>query len=129
MDTIATRIIAVVETLGKSKSDFARCINVTPAYISKLGKQPQSIPSDRTISDICREFGVDEIWLRTGIGEMFREQSRDEELAALMGQLMNERPESFRRRLLSVLLRFDPAGPEWQVLEDIFEALKKEAQD
>ena len=129
METIATRIISVVEALGKSKSDFARDINVTPAYISKLGKQPQSVPSDRTISDICRQFGVNENWLRTGEGEMFRQQSRDEEMAALMGQLLADRPESFRRRLISVLLRFDPAGPEWQVLENIYEAIKKEAQD
>ena len=60
---------------------------------------------------------------------MFRQQSRDEEMAALMGQLLADRPESFRRRLISVLLRFDPAGPEWQVLENIYEAIKKEAQD
>ena len=28
-------------------------------------------PSDRTITDICREFNVNENWLRTGEGKMF----------------------------------------------------------
>ena len=35
-------------------------------------------PSDRTISDICREFNVHEEWLRNGIGEMFLDFTKDE---------------------------------------------------
>lgn len=63
MKTIAERIMEVVEEKGGNKSDFARKINVTPAYISKLGKDPNCIPSDRTIADICREFNISELWL------------------------------------------------------------------
>ena len=128
MSSMSDRISAIIKELGIKKTAFAERINVSQAFVSQLCSGA-SQPSDRTIADICREFSVNETWLRTGEGEMFRQQSRDEELAALMGQLMADRPESFRRQLISVLLRFDPNGPEWQVLENIYEALKKEAQD
>ena len=58
LETISQRIIKIVNALGGNKSEFARRINLTPAYISKLDKKPDMIPSDRTITDICREFNV-----------------------------------------------------------------------
>lgn len=128
MSSMSDRISAIIKELGIKKTAFAERINVSQAFVSQLCSGA-SQPSDRTIADICREFSVNETWLRTGEGEMFRQQSRDEELAALMGQLMADRPDSARRRLISALLHFDPDGPEWQVLEKIYEAIKKEAQD
>ncbi len=69
MDNISTRIIKVVNKLGGNMSKFAREINVTPAYISKLGKQPEKCrPSDLVVNSICRKFNVNEDWLRTGAG-------------------------------------------------------------
>lgn len=123
METVAERITHVVDVLKMSKSDFARKINVTPAYISKLGKMPSSIPSDRTITDICREFNVNETWLRTGEGEMFVQRSRDEELSAFFGDLMAGQP-NFKRRLMTVLSRLDES--EWELLEKMVDRLMEE---
>ena len=122
------RIKELRKALGLTQQRFAEIIGVKQNTVAQyeIGRNQ---PIDTVITLICREFNVDENWLRTGEGEMFRQQSRDEEMAALMGQLLADRPESFRRQLISVLLRFDPKGPEWQVLENIYEALKKEAQD
>ena len=44
-------------------------------------------PPDRTIADICRVLGVNEIWLRTGEGEMLRQLSEDEELELIFDQI------------------------------------------
>ena len=85
MKTIAERIMEVVEEKGGNKSDFARKINVTPAYISKLGKD--CIPSDRTIADICREFNISELWLRTGEGEPHIQRDEDEEFLEVTEQI------------------------------------------
>lgn len=86
-------------------------------------------PKPKFLDLVCRIFKVDDRWLHTGEGEMFPRPSRDEELGALLGNLMSDRPESFRRRLITALLRFDPEGQEWQVIENIYEAIKNEAQD
>lgn len=125
MDTIATRIMQVVNKSGGNKSEFARRINVTPAYISKLGKDPNSIPSDRTIADICREFNVNETWLHTGEGEMFVKLSRSEEISAFMGDILSGE-EDFRARLIAALARLTPE--QWQQLEGIAETLVQEMQ-
>lgn len=85
-------------------------------------------PSDQTIRSICREFGVNEIWLRTGAGEMFRPEEESEELARNLKRLMNGRPDSLARRAVRVLLRYEPDGPEWQVLEKIYNDVLSEAE-
>lgn len=104
---------------------------------SRLGISNQSLsaietgknnPSDQTIRSICREFGVNEIWLRTGAGEMFRPEEESEELARNLKRLMNGRPDSLARRAVRVLLRYEPDGPEWQVLEKIYTDVLAEAE-
>lgn len=76
---------------------------------------------------ICKEYGVSEIWLRTGAGDPFLPTSRKEEMTALFADLLNDRPEAFRTKLITALLRFDPNGPEWDVLERIYEGIQAEA--
>ena len=103
METIANRVIKIVEATGGNKSEFARKINLTPAYISKLDKQPDRIPSDRTIADICREFNVSETWLRTGDGEMFEKATN-----TLADKLAQEyRLDNLGRQIMAAYLELD----------------------
>ena len=51
-----------------TKTAFAEKINVSQSFISRL-VSGEKVPSDRTIADICREFNISELWLRTGEGE------------------------------------------------------------
>lgn len=125
METISTRIMQVVEANGGNKSEFARRLNVTPAYISKLCKNANSVPSDRTISDICHEFNVNELWLRTGEGEMFVKLSRNQEISSFMGAILKGDPD-FRARLITALSRLTPE--QWKQLEGIADTLVAEMQ-
>lgn len=70
MNAINERIAALVRESGKTKTEWANRLNVSPQFISSLcnGKKK---PSARTISDICEKFGVNETWLRDGDGPMF----------------------------------------------------------
>lgn len=43
-------------------------------------------------------------------------------------RLMNGRPDSLARRAVRVLLRYEPDGPEWQVLEKIYTDVLAEAE-
>ena len=67
-------------------------------------------PIDAVVSLICREFGVNEKWLRTGEGEMFVKKTEDEEAEYYRGridELFTGRDEKFRKALLDVVLRMD----------------------
>lgn len=89
METIASRIIEVCnDCVGGNMSAFAREIGVTPAYISKLKNEPDRVPSNRTIKEICHIFKVDEVWLRTGIGSPNIKKSRKEELNAIFSDAL-----------------------------------------
>lgn len=120
-----TRIRILREHLNMNQEDFGAKIGVRRSTITNY-ETGARIPLDTVVSSICREFNVNEVWLRTGEGEMFRDTSREEELAALMGEFLSS-PPSFKHRLVSVLLRMDES--EWEVLErkanELLEEMKK----
>ncbi len=69
METINERILQCVRSSGLTKTEFAKRLNISQAYVSALCSGNKT-PSDRTIADICRVFNIDEEWLRNGEGEM-----------------------------------------------------------
>ena len=120
-----TRIKEVRKAAKLTQTAFGEKIGLTQNYIALI-EGGQRDPGDRTIRDICREFGVNEMWLRNGIGEMYLPQDREAEMTGLVKSLMNDSPESFRSALVTTLLRFDPDGPEWEVLERIYQSIAGE---
>lgn len=60
-------------------------------------------PSDRTISDICREFRVSEVWLRTGEGEMFLRQTEAEQLAEILVRMELDQDDPFISMITSAV--------------------------
>ena len=124
MTEFSSRVSDLIKSLGIKKTAFAERLNVSQAFVSQLCSGAARA-SDRTISDICREFNVSETWLRTGDGEMFLQLSRQEELAAFFGDLLREAPD-FRHRLISVLSRL--SVEEWAMLEEMADRLAEEAK-
>lgn len=125
METISARISLVIKESGLTKTAFAKKINISQPHISKIALG-ESVPSDRTIADICREFNVNEDWLRTGRGDPYIQLSRDEELAQFFGDVMKGEDPDFRRRLLSVMSRL--TTDEWALLERMAWKLVDELQ-
>lgn len=111
-----TRISMIRKNAGMTQDKLAEVLGLTKNFISLIetGKRD---PSDRTIKDICREFNVNEEWLRTGKGEMFVDVSREEEIAKFTKNLLLEETDSFKNRLISALARL--SVEEWEVLEKI----------
>ena len=62
-----TRIKQVRKKSKISQREFAKRIGIGDTAISRI-ENGSNNPSDRTIMLICREFGVNEEWLRTGNG-------------------------------------------------------------
>lgn len=66
----------------------------------------QREPSDRTISDICRVYGVNEVWLRTGVGEMKLPMPLDQQLAQIFADVQVSDDE--RARLVKAFASLPP---------------------
>lgn len=115
MSEINTRIAAVIQASGLTKTAFAERVKVSQQHISRLAKD--GTPSDRTILDICREFNVSERWLRTGEGEMFVQLSREEEITKFAMEIIRDPDSEFQRRLVSVLARLTPE--QWKLMEQM----------
>ena len=80
-------------------------------------------PSNAVITSICREFNVNEEWLRTGEGDMYLPMDRETELAKLTTDLFMEESESFKSRFVSMLARM--TDDEWCLLEQMVDKLSK----
>lgn len=70
------RIKELRNALGMTQEEFAKRIGVKRNTIATY-EMGRSTPSDAGISLICREFNVNEDWLRSGSGEMFLPQSEN----------------------------------------------------
>lgn len=98
------RISYVIEESGLTKTEFAKRINISQPHLSKISAGISN-PSDRTITDICREFGVSEKWLRTGDGPKRIPQTFQQEVANLAGRYLNDAAEADRMALVGAILK------------------------
>lgn len=64
------RLKELRHALGLTSEEFGRRIKVTRSSISNF-EHGRRMMSSRTLFSICREFGVNENWLRYGTGDMF----------------------------------------------------------
>lgn len=108
------RIKELRKALGLTQQQFADKIKVKRNTVAQyeIGRNE---PIETVISLICREFNVNENWLRTGEGEMFVTLTKEEELTDFLADLIKGERGDFARRLVSVLSRMTP--DEWDMLE------------
>ena len=108
------RLKKLRKTLDLTQQEFANKFGIARGNIGayEVGK---NAPSDAVISLICKQFNVDENWLRTGEGEMFIKQTRDEQIASFIGTIQSNEDDSFKKRFVSMLSALDES--DWEVLE------------
>lgn len=123
--TQGERVKELRKTLKLTLDKFGEKLCVTKQTISRIENGVNNL-TDQMAKAICREFNVNETWLRTGDGEMFIEMTRDEEIAAFVGRVLRDEDESFVKRFISMLAALDVE--DWEVLEKMVKLLVKEKE-
>ncbi|MBC5714923.1 helix-turn-helix transcriptional regulator [Roseburia sp. BX1005] len=108
------RIKKIRKELDLTQQKFADKLGVQRNTIA-MYEMGRTLPSDAIMRSICREFNVNEDWLRTGQGEMFIKQTRDEQIASFVGSIQSSEDDSFKKRFISMLSALDES--DWEVLE------------
>lgn len=114
------RIKKIRKQLDLSQAAFGARIGVSAAGVSQFEKGV-NLPSNATILNICREFNVNEDWLRTGYGAMFMEISRAEMAARIVGNAIAD-GDDFIISTFVALGQLTPA--QWAVVKDFVDKIK-----
>lgn len=108
------RIKELRKMLKLSQDAFAEKLGLTKNYISLVENGNRNL-SEQSIKVLCREFNVNENWLRTGYGKPYKEKSKDEEIAEMLMDIQLDGEDTFKHRLISALARLDENG--WKTIE------------
>lgn len=108
------RIKKLRKHLDLTQREFAERIGVKQNTVAQY-EIGRNVPIDSVISLICREFNVNEEWLRNGTGEMFVEMDKEDQLMEWAGRVLGSDSSSFKKRFVKMLMSL--SEDEWEFLE------------
>lgn len=108
------RIKKLRKTLDLTQQQFGERIGSTQNNIANYETGRRN-PSAAALNNICKEFNVNEEWLRNGIEPMFVKISRDEEISDFVNKVLFQESDSFKRRFMTMLSQLNES--DWSVLE------------
>lgn len=107
---------------GKTQETFANYLEISKENISSYESGRRN-PSDAFIKLVCEKCNVNEDWLRTGNGEMFMSETKDEQISKMLADVMKSEDGNFKKKLISALAQLDKDG--WDKLEDFVDMISK----
>lgn len=114
------RVRQLRKTLDLTLEEFGSVLGVGKTAISKIERGENNL-SEQMFKGICREYNVNEDWLRNGSGDMFIQKSKDKQIADLLSDIQLSSDDSFKHRLISALARLDSNG--WEQLEKLLDMI------
>lgn len=106
------RIKAIRAALKLTQAEFGKRLGLSQNYIWMIERGDRT-PSDRTLMDLCREFSVNEVWLREGVGPMFVERSRRDDLFDYARRILGGDLSDTEAAVLAVMAETTPE--EWEL--------------
>ena len=119
------RIKDIRKHFGYSQQNFADILGISRGNIAayEVGK---NAPSDAVISLICTKCNINEDWLRTGTGNMFKELTRNQEIQAFANEIMELPDKDIKKKLVLAISKLTPQ--DWENLIICAEKILKEVE-
>lgn len=122
--TINERIKLVRENQGMSQTELAKALGVGQTTISYLERKGATV-KEPLIKLICKEFGIDEDWLRYGIGGaeiVFTDDFEEDEYTKYATELGLGENEAFKRAVIEYG-KLDSVSRK--IIDDFFQKINK----
>lgn len=124
------RIKLIRKEAKLSQEEFGNRIRITKSSVSLL-ESGRNNPSEQTIRLICREFSINEEWLRTGEGEMFRVLPEEDELSVYIEELLDGVDDKVHKAIRAFLLAYGKMNSASkkvmnELIDNWLEEMKKE---
>lgn len=126
MKTENERIKEVRKALGLTQEKFGEKIGMKKNSLSNAESGINSVSNQLRIA-VCREYHVNENWLRTGEGEMFEGRTSDQAIVDFAADLVNVDDDAFKKRLISAFARMDDST--WDAFKKWADAFLAEFQN
>lgn len=128
--TQGERVRTLRKGLSLTLENFGKKLGVGKTAIYKIEKGENSL-TDRMFNSICREFNVNENWLRSGEGEMFLPV--EDEVGEIVSKLVEE-SNPFYDTILDIVHTFnnlDDKGQEvfCNFIDDLTERIAKRKKE
>lgn len=119
MSDFSERLRKVRKEKNYTQQKLADAIGVKQNTIAtyEIGR---NTPIDAVVTSICKELGCNEVWLRTGEGEPFQKETRNDEIMRFAAQTIQGTDE-FRKAFVSMLSKLD--AEDWENLAVIFQKM------
>ena len=118
---LENRIKELRKKTGLNQADFGKRIGITKSSVSKL-ELGENSPSEQTLMLICKTFGVNEVWLRTGEGgsdNMFVKIDPEDRYSLSLGKLTIEENQ-FIKNAINYLADAEPE--KLKIIEDFMKS-------
>lgn len=113
------RIKKLRKALDLTQQQFADKIKVKRNTVATY-EMGRSEPSDSAISLICREFNVNENWLRTGEGEMFEQLTDQQKVMKYTAMLLKDKDSVMATAIKNFIITYEQLDDtSKKVLEDV----------
>ena len=131
MDTDKNKRFAQLRTaIGLSMEKFGEKIDLSTPTVSMIEKGERNV-TDRTVKALVREYGANEQWLRTGVGEMLvKQRIFKDNFAGLTGKLMRDlisgedEHAEIKVAMIEEMLKLPPSY--WEATGNVFVKVAKE---
>lgn len=126
-----SRIKLIRKNAGVTQSEFAEVLGLSRSMISQVEAGMQ-VFSDRSLRDICRIYGVNEDWLRTGEGEPYAPKSRNEIIVKMEEAAKNTKGVKnaiVNFMMLKMDVEFEDNYDTNEVMKDVIKNCKKVEDD
>ena len=108
------RLKKLRKALELTQQEFADKIGIKRNSFANY-ETGRNTPLDAIVVSICREFNVNEEWLRNGTGNMFLPKNREDEISEIVRNLLSDENNTFKSRFIIMLANLSVS--DWERLE------------